>query len=46
VLETNDRARRFYEAAGFTCDGGRKTDRFEGLEVPEVRYSKDLGVDR
>src|SRR5689334_10893229 len=22
VLETNDRARRFYEAAGFECDGG------------------------
>jgi GNAT superfamily N-acetyltransferase len=46
VLEANDRARRFYEAAGFACDGGTKTDQFEGVELPEVRYAKDLEVDR
>lgn len=38
VLEDNPRARRFYEREGWKLDGGRKTDEFLGVEVPEVRY--------
>jgi GNAT superfamily N-acetyltransferase len=38
VLEDNPRARRFYEREGWALDGGRKTDRFLGLDVAEVRY--------
>lgn len=37
VLEANQRARRFYEAAGFCADGTRQLlDR--GAPVPELRY--------
>jgi GNAT superfamily N-acetyltransferase len=37
VLEDNTRARRFYEAAGWFPDGGRK-DHFGGAEAMAVRY--------
>jgi ribosomal protein S18 acetylase RimI-like enzyme len=37
VLEGNDRARRFYEAAGWRDEGGRK-DCFGGHRAPAVRY--------
>jgi len=41
VLEDNPRARRFYEAAGWTLDEGvAKTDTFLETEVVEVRYRK------
>jgi GNAT superfamily N-acetyltransferase len=42
VLETNARARRFYEIAGWQPDGGRKTDHRGSVELREVRYRRDL----
>ncbi len=42
VLEDNPRARRFYEAAGWTLDGTRRPIEIFGIEVPEVRYQKKL----
>ena len=38
VLESNARARRFYEAAGWTPDGGRKSEERPGFLLHEVRY--------
>lgn len=38
VLRENSRARRFYEAAGFRCDGVEEPFVVDGVEVPEVRY--------
>jgi GNAT superfamily N-acetyltransferase len=42
VLDTNARARRFYEAAGFSTDGGGKTDDSYGFPIHEVRYRRPL----
>jgi ribosomal protein S18 acetylase RimI-like enzyme len=42
VLESAERARRFYEVAGFTPDGARR-DECEGIAgAPTVRYRRDL----
>jgi GNAT superfamily N-acetyltransferase len=38
VLETNARARRFYERAGWRPDGAMKTELRQGWELKEVRY--------
>jgi len=38
VLTGNARARRFYEAAGFRCDGAARDITIGGEELPEVRY--------
>ena len=38
VLENNLRARRFYEAAGWTPDGTRKSEELSGVLLHEVRY--------
>ena len=39
VLEVNDRARRFYERAGFAADGARQQAHLPAsVELPEVRY--------
>lgn len=39
VLESNRRARRFYEIAGWIADGGTKLEtRPNGMELREVRY--------
>ena len=38
VLADNERARAFYEAAGWHADGGTKQDSIAGREVDEVRY--------
>jgi GNAT superfamily N-acetyltransferase len=38
VLDTNDRARRFYALAGWTEDGASKTDASRGFAITEVRY--------
>jgi ribosomal protein S18 acetylase RimI-like enzyme len=38
VLDTNHRARRFYELGGWTADGAIKADRIGGADVTEVRY--------
>jgi ribosomal protein S18 acetylase RimI-like enzyme len=41
VMEGNERGERFYRAAGWEQDG-RKVDTFQGAEVAELRYRKDL----
>ncbi len=38
VLEANERARRFYEAAGWRTDGATKDDERAGGVLREVRY--------
>ena len=38
VLDTNDRARRFYVLAGWAEDGASKTDASRGFDITEVRY--------
>ncbi|MEU4626634.1 GNAT family N-acetyltransferase [Actinoplanes sp. NPDC023801] len=38
VLESNWRARRFYEAGGWRADGSTKTDESRGFPLAEVRY--------
>jgi GNAT superfamily N-acetyltransferase len=43
VLEGNDRARAFYERAGWRLDGAARTEAFGGEEAGEVRYQ--LGRD-
>lgn len=42
VLETNERARRFYEAGGWVFDGASKTDARRGFSIAEVRYRRSL----
>jgi GNAT superfamily N-acetyltransferase len=42
VLDTNDRARRFYAAAGFQPDGTEKADEIGGVQVRELRYRRPL----
>lgn len=42
VLDSNERARRFYERAGFTPDGATKDDVLGGTPVTEVRYRRGL----
>jgi GNAT superfamily N-acetyltransferase len=42
VLEDNPRARRFYEAGGWTPDGKRRPIEIFGQPVPEIRYEKSL----
>jgi ribosomal protein S18 acetylase RimI-like enzyme len=38
VLGTNQRARRFYEIAGWSADGATKVERRGDVELREVRY--------
>jgi GNAT superfamily N-acetyltransferase len=42
VLESNARARRFYERAGWSADGSVKQDDIGGARVTEVRYRRPL----
>jgi GNAT superfamily N-acetyltransferase len=42
VLRDNDRARRFYEVAGWTADGAKKNDVVAGTPVTEVRYRRHI----
>jgi GNAT superfamily N-acetyltransferase len=42
VLDTNSRARRFYEAAGWHADGAVKQDVRKGFVLNEVRYRRAL----
>jgi ribosomal protein S18 acetylase RimI-like enzyme len=42
VLDTNSRARRFYEAAGWHADGAVKQDDGRGFVLNEVRYRRPL----
>jgi len=38
----NERAQRFYEAAGWAADGEQRTIQFAGQPLPVVRYAKQL----
>lgn len=38
VLDTNSRARNFYDKVGFTLDGAAKREDIGGAEISEVRY--------
>jgi len=42
VLDTNARARRFYEIAGFRADGAVQADHRTGFRLDEVRYRRPL----
>jgi ribosomal protein S18 acetylase RimI-like enzyme len=42
VLESNDRARRFYDQAGWKLEGATTTERIDCLNYPTVRYRSDL----
>jgi RimJ/RimL family protein N-acetyltransferase len=42
VMASNDRSRRFYEAAGWSWDGTTSEHRFDCANVPIVRYTVDL----
>lgn len=43
VLVTNDRARRFYDAAGWSCDGAEKTELVGGAaSITETRYRRGI----
>lgn len=42
VLESNARARRFYEIAGWIADGTTKVETRPGFDLREVRYKKSL----
>jgi ribosomal protein S18 acetylase RimI-like enzyme len=42
VMASNDRTRRFYEAAGWSWDGTTSDHRFDCANVPIVRYATDL----
>jgi ribosomal protein S18 acetylase RimI-like enzyme len=44
VLDTNERARRFYEAAGFHPDGAEQVDEREGFALNELRYRRPLAT--
>jgi L-amino acid N-acyltransferase YncA len=42
VLDTNERAQRFYTAAGWAPDGAAKVDDSLGPTLSEIRYRRDL----
>ena len=42
VLEGNDRALRFYQAVGFTLDGTRKIEEWNGVTLHEQRLTQTL----
>jgi GNAT superfamily N-acetyltransferase len=42
VVTQNQRARRFYERAGWRADGGTKEDDFDGAILEETRYRAPL----
>lgn len=42
VLSSNDRARRFYEKAGWRPDGATKVEERPGFQLAETRYRVDL----
>lgn len=42
VLDSNDRARRFYAAAGWSADGSEKQEDGLGFPITEVRYRRSL----
>src|SRR5690606_33547095 len=43
VVPGNERARRFYEAGGWTSDGTERSESVWGVTMPEVRYTRATG---
>jgi hypothetical protein len=41
-LDSNSRARRLYELAGWQDDGGEKLDERDGFVLRELRYRRSL----
>lgn len=46
VLDSNERARRFYQAGGWRLDGAIKTDDRHGFPLTELRYRHPLTTTR
>jgi GNAT superfamily N-acetyltransferase len=44
VLDTNARARQFYESGGWSADGAEKLDDRRGFRMVEVRYRRSISV--
>ena len=44
VLDSNKRARQFYERRGWAPDGGAKREELGGTPLVEVRYRRDVNV--
>jgi GNAT superfamily N-acetyltransferase len=42
VLDSNARARRFYEAGGWSADGAREVDESRGFLLAQMRYRRSL----
>lgn len=42
VLDSNVRARRFYEAGGWSADGATKNDDSRGFPITQLRYRQSL----
>jgi GNAT superfamily N-acetyltransferase len=42
VLDSNVRARRFYEAGGWSADEGQKLDESRGFPITQVRYRRSF----
>jgi hypothetical protein len=42
VLRDNARARRFYERAGYVCDGATQADDYDGVTAVEVRCRRPV----
>jgi ribosomal protein S18 acetylase RimI-like enzyme len=42
VLCDNQRARRFYEQAGYQADGAAQDDVYDGTTLTELRYQREL----
>jgi hypothetical protein len=42
VLDSNARARRFYEAGGWRADGAQKIEESWGFPITQVRYKRSL----
>jgi len=42
VLDSNARARRFYEMGGWLADGAQKIDENRGFPITQVRYKRSL----
>lgn len=42
VLDTNHRAREFYERQGWSVGSGMKLEEIGGVRITEVRYEKEL----
>ncbi|MFF4582536.1 GNAT family N-acetyltransferase [Streptomyces sp. NPDC001389] len=42
VLDGNERARRFYERAGYRPDGAARDDDYDGTALTELRYRRRL----